>query len=95
MTKLSRVTLVEAFDPDSDDRQLGTAVLIAGTGRKDTRGAPVTDVHLDDDADRGRVWVRVPGRPDTFIPYVHVKRAVVAAEPEPVKLVQAAGKNRK
>lgn len=94
MAKLGKVVLVKAFDPDSDDRQLGTRVLLAGIGRKDERGAPITDVQLDDDADRRRIWVRVPGKPNTFVPYEQVERAT-EAEQEPVKLAQAAGRNRK
>lgn len=90
--KLARVVLDRPFDVDSDDAQFRGSVLIAGKGRKkireggffagerlDDTESPVTDVELEDDSEHRRVFVRTPGKPDSFIPYERIVRAVLAA----------------
>lgn len=81
MTKLQRVFLVKAFDPDSDHKALSTRVLVAGKGRESHGHAPV-DIELEDDCDHRRVFVRVSGKSDSFVPYEHVERAEVAEQPK-------------
>lgn len=97
MTKLAKVILTAPFDIASDEQMLKSNVLLAGKGRMrelPSREVPIPDIELDDDADHRRVFVRIPGRPDTFIPYEHVQRGIVAAPVEAPKLV-VQGKNRK
>lgn len=97
MTKLAKIILTAPFDIESEEYMLKSNVLIAGKGRTrelPSRVVPVPDIELDDDADHRRVFVRIPGRLDTFVPYEHVQRGIVAAIEAP-KLVAQAGKNRK
>lgn len=88
MAKLAKIVLTSAFDVDSDEQMLKSTTLIAGKGRVRElpgRDAPVPDIELDDDPDHRRVFVRIPGRPDCFIPYEQMKRAyVVMPEQKPV-----------
>lgn len=97
MAKLARVVLTAAFDPASEEQMLKSNTLVAGKGRVrvlPSREEAVPDIELDDDPAGRRVFVRIPGREDCFIPYEHVWRAYVATEQKPA-LASVKGGNRK
>ena len=77
MTKLQRVFLVKVYEPECDDRALNTKVLVGGRSLTVgvAPGSELPTISLEDDCEHRRVWVRIPGRDDAFIPYEHIERA--------------------